>query len=238
MVNDYSEAWFDFFLPAGGGPRVEAEVNFIRRHLAVNAFPRLLDVACGTGRHAAALASLGYEILGVDRSDSAIEAARARAPGAAFALLDMSDLDTLADDFDGVLCLWQSFGYGSGEENLAVLAAMGRRLRTGGRLVVDVYNRTALPAVEQDVLESPDGRRCRRSSRLVENRYQVSLRYESGPGGDEFDWRVYSEGELKAAMVQAGLRPLFSCAWFDADRPPSTEARRMQVVAERERSSS
>ncbi|MDH3223796.1 MAG: class I SAM-dependent methyltransferase [Gemmatimonadota bacterium] len=233
MANDYSEAWFDVFLPPGGGPQVEVEVEFIRRHLDVNAFPSLLDVACGTGRHAAALAPLGYEILGVDRSVQALESARTRAPGVTFAPLDMSELDSLADDFDGVLSLWQSFGYGSEAENLRVLAAMGRRLRPGGRLVLDVYNRAALPTVEHDVFETPEGHRCRRSSRLDGNRFQVSLQYEGRTGGDEFDWQVYSVEELTQALIQAGFRPLFTCTWFDADRPPTAGARRMQTVAER-----
>ena len=50
---------------------------------------RLLDVACGTGRHAAEFASLGWDVTGVDLSEDLLERARVNAPDARFYQQDM-----------------------------------------------------------------------------------------------------------------------------------------------------
>ena len=54
---------------------------------------RLLDVACGTGRHAAAFGSLGWDVMGVDLSEDLLALARSNAPSANFVQQDMRELD-------------------------------------------------------------------------------------------------------------------------------------------------
>jgi predicted TPR repeat methyltransferase len=58
------------------------ECDLVERVLSANAaapMRRILDLGCGTGRHADLLAERGYEVVGVDRSPHMIEQARARA---------------------------------------------------------------------------------------------------------------------------------------------------------------
>ena len=55
------------------------ECDFIEEEIGRNKATRILDVGCGTGRHAIELARRGYDITGVDRSDSMLNRAREKA---------------------------------------------------------------------------------------------------------------------------------------------------------------
>ncbi len=125
-MNLYSPAWFETFLSASDPPSVAPERAFFQKHFPLPDHRRVLDVACGIGRHARALAAAGYDVLGADISEDALAAARVGAPaGATFVQGDMSDLDSLPSDFDVCMCLWQSFGGFSDEENRIAYADSG-----------------------------------------------------------------------------------------------------------------
>ncbi|MDX1393157.1 MAG: class I SAM-dependent methyltransferase [Gemmatimonadota bacterium] len=229
----YSTAWFDTFLPAADPPPVDREVAFFRRHFPVRRFPRVLDVACGIGRHARALAEAGYEVTGLDHDAKALEAARAGAPaGAVFVQRDMGDLDRLEDRFDVVACLWQSFGWSDAETNREVLGAMGRRLRPGGRVLLDIYNREALPALPIEEIAVRRGRKFRTRRTLVGDRFRVRISYEGSREVDELDWQVFDPPEIATLGEEVGLAHVFTCAWFDESMPAGPDHVRMQVVFE------
>ena len=59
--------------------RLAYELPFLERQLAVVGAKRVLDVACGTGKHSIALGQRGYEVTGVDLSVAMVERARANA---------------------------------------------------------------------------------------------------------------------------------------------------------------
>lgn len=143
MANEFPAIWFDTFLSPGNAAPVDRELGFICDHLPVSKYPRLLDVACGIGRHAGPLAALGYAIVGIDRSERALTLARRQYPEVEFRKLDMFELRSLTGTFDGVLSLWQSFGYGDSDQNRRLLLDMRKLLRPGGRILLDIYNADA-----------------------------------------------------------------------------------------------
>jgi 2-polyprenyl-3-methyl-5-hydroxy-6-metoxy-1,4-benzoquinol methylase len=55
------------------------EVNFIETELQFNKSAAILDIGCGTGRHAVELARRGYTVTGVDLSESMLAKARSNA---------------------------------------------------------------------------------------------------------------------------------------------------------------
>jgi 2-polyprenyl-3-methyl-5-hydroxy-6-metoxy-1,4-benzoquinol methylase len=89
MANEFPQAWFDTFLAPENAAPVHRELDFIQAHLPASRFPRLLDVPCGIGRHAGPLAALGYEVLGIDRSEAALSVAGSLHPKVEFRRLDM-----------------------------------------------------------------------------------------------------------------------------------------------------
>lgn len=118
------------------------EIDFLVHELELRPGQRVLDVGCGTGRHAYELARRGFEVHGVDISRRFVEVARTGAPdGATFERLDARMLPFVAQ-FDAVLCLCQgAFGMmtDEGDDGL-VVKGMARALRPGGRLALTAFN--------------------------------------------------------------------------------------------------
>jgi SAM-dependent methyltransferase len=110
---------------------------------------RILELACGKGRHAVAMHRLGATVVGVDLSPHAIEAAKAyEEPGLSFYVHDMrapfpQDLHGL----DAVTNLFTSFAYFEDEcENETVLKNVAQVLAPGGTFVLDFMN--VLPVIQ------------------------------------------------------------------------------------------
>ena len=118
------------------------EVDHIVAQLALAPGARLLDVGCGTGRHARELAQRGFAVHGIDISHRFVELARDCAPdGATFERLDARSM-AFDDEFDAVVCLCQgAFGMmtADGDDDL-VVAGMARAMRDGGRLALSAFN--------------------------------------------------------------------------------------------------
>src|SRR5262245_45841446 len=116
------------------------EVEFIRKTIGVAPPAKLLDVPCGAGRHALALAAEGYRVTGADISAEFLEVARVRAAEknlqVAWRQSPMRDIPW-RDEFDGAYCFGNCFGYDDDEGNAAFLAAAFRSLKSGARFVLD-----------------------------------------------------------------------------------------------------
>jgi len=135
--------WYDRIFPVDG-----AAVRF----LAARARPgsRLLDLACGTGGHALALARLGFRVTGVDLDEAMIERARAKAAEAAWPrgaapelrVLDMREAARrLEAGYALVACVGNSLVHLESEQAIAeVLAGCRELLEPGGALVVQILN--------------------------------------------------------------------------------------------------
>ncbi|HLC69860.1 MAG: hypothetical protein A2840_02045 [Candidatus Buchananbacteria bacterium RIFCSPHIGHO2_01_FULL_47_11b] len=123
--------------------RGEKEVAFLIQSLRLKKGSRILDLACGQGRHAIPLARHGMKVTGVDWSAPLLQLARHRGKIAGTDVLfikkDMRTYRT-AGKYDTVLILGNSFGYFSDRENEQVLSNIAASLKTGGRLVLDLAN--------------------------------------------------------------------------------------------------
>lgn len=132
----------------------EQEVDALWEALGLAPGSRVLDVGCGPGRHALALAARGAEVVGVDISEAFLEVARSSAPPNA--RFERADARALAytDEFDAVISLCQgAFGLNrthgdadpAGTEDRidpdeAVLEGIGRALRPGGRAALSAFS--------------------------------------------------------------------------------------------------
>jgi len=115
--------------------RMEAE--FLATELGAKQGGRLLDIACGNGRHARELAGQGYALTGVDISSESIEEARAADPNVEWVCNDMRQLPWNAV-FDGGYCMGNSFGYLPHEETLVFLQALSKTLKPGARFLFEI----------------------------------------------------------------------------------------------------
>lgn len=118
------------------------EVDHVVEVLGLQSGDHVLDVGCGTGRHAHELARRGIGVHGIDISQRFVEIAQSNAPdGATFERGDARMLG-FHEEFDAVICLCQgAFGMMTADgEDAAVVAGMAAALRPDGRLALSAFN--------------------------------------------------------------------------------------------------
>jgi SAM-dependent methyltransferase len=116
-------------------PKVEKEV-------AGHAQGRVLEVGCGGGRISKHLESIGHEVVGIDISTHAIEAAR-RYGASDCRLMDAKDLDFPDDYFDTASLLGNGLGLGGDvDDSRRVLSNLSKAVRPGGLLLASSIDPT------------------------------------------------------------------------------------------------
>lgn len=124
-----------------------AETNFVHEQLAGAGVTggRLLELGCGTGRHALALTRLGWNVAGYDLSPAMVARARQRARQARaavrprFGVGDMGSLRT-GSTFDAVISLFHAFCYQATNRQLCdALETVACNLRPGGVFFFDFW---------------------------------------------------------------------------------------------------
>jgi SAM-dependent methyltransferase len=219
--------------------RSEAEVALLVRLLDLETPQKILDLACGFGRHANRLARLGHSVTGVDWMPGFLDLARQQA--AAWGVTvdyrqgDMRRI-ALVEDFDRVLLFFTSFGYFDDDENARVLRNMARALKPGGRLGIDLPNRDVI------ALDPPGCSVIDKGGDLMINRLSfdpLTARFHNerivvrhGQRKDKpFSIRMYSPAEIGDLLRDAGLEDI-QC--FDGGGEPlAPDARRMIVTAQK-----
>lgn len=102
---------------------------------------KIMDLACGKGRHAIYLNRKGYDVTGLDLSERNIDLARHfQNESLRFFVHDMRNAWSQAE-FDCVLNLFTSFGYFDHEnENQIAIMAAAEALKPGGKFILDFLN--------------------------------------------------------------------------------------------------
>ena len=215
----YAEIFNEDYLrtiPKSEPRQTRREANFIVDRLGLEPGARVLDLACGTGRHTIQLAKKGYDMVGLDFSMVMLKRALANAQAEKqvikFIHGDMQKLSFKAI-FDAVYCVQTSFGYFDDYRNFKVLQGIFRALKPGGVFLIEVTNRDFI------VDDLPlrlwwKGKDCK----LLE---EIDLEYLTGilkvkrsfvfddpsraPWEQNINIRLYTANELRALLMRAGF---------------------------------
>jgi len=218
----------------------------VLRLLGVKPHARILDLACGEGRYARALAARGHRVTAVDLSPELLDEARRRSPmlpgSPTFLRCDMRELP-FHRQFHGVACLFTSFGYfDERSDDAKVLAGVERALVPGGRLLLDLPNPAHVRANLVPESAEDKGLYLLRMRRRVDDageggpyvRKHVSI-VDKRTGAPVFEVeervRLYADAELDDALRAAGLEPVGApVADFDGHPADATSPRRIRVA--------
>jgi SAM-dependent methyltransferase len=179
---------------------------------------RVLDAPCGYGRISRELALRGAIVVGVDQSDVQIEEAERRRGD-----LPVSQLRYVRHDlrepfpegeFDVALNVFSSLGYGSEEEDLAIVRTLAGAVRKGGLVVIETMHRDVIASLLGRGVKTPAAKLEDGTIVIEEPIFDVvtgrvdtcwSWYGPQGGGSKRASIRIYSATELVALMTRAGL---------------------------------
>jgi SAM-dependent methyltransferase len=195
--------------------QIAHEVDFVEDSLGIEKGGAVLDLACGTGRHAIELARRGYEVVGFDLSLAMLaragEDAQDQETMLTFVQGDMREM-TFEEQFDGVFCWNTSFGYFEEDRNAQVIDRVHHALKGGGLFLLDVVNRDFI------IRQSPslawfegDGCVCMDEMTVdfITSRMKVkrTMMLDDGRSREiEYSMRIYSLHELGRILHEHGFK--------------------------------
>lgn len=212
---------------------------------------RLLELACGTGRHALELEKLGYQIVATDYSQDLLNVARGKAKQQKsqvdFRLQDMRELSLTDEPFDGVYCLFDSIGYVQTNSAIQqVLKGVHKYLRSDGLFICEFWHAAAMLRNYEPFRErrwkTADGELIRTSStrldvekQLAKVTYKITETLSNGTTTQLEETQVnryFLVQEMAAFLENTGFAPL---EWLTAysDEPITENTWHILAVARR-----
>jgi len=202
----------------------------------------IMEIGCGTGAHAAELASLGFEVAGVDMSDGMLEAAEARRGAMSNDLASMISFSygdaravRLGRTFDAVISLFHVMSYQtSNDDLLAAFTTAWEHLNDGGVFVFDCWYGPAVlkqwPTVTEKNLEDESTHVFRRATptihaneNIVDVNYVVDVTDRATNATETLrethHMRYLFKPEIELALSATGFELIDSRAWMKDDAP-------------------
>lgn len=186
-----------------------AWVDLLLGHWDLLPGARVLDMACGRGRHVQWFVRRGLRVTGIDLDPASIEEARTLVPEADLRVHDMRQR-LESDHYDAACCLFTSLGYSEDRaDDQRVFQAAFQALRPGGRFVLDFMNtpRVVEALVPVELIER-EGVRFTIQRMLADGAIIKRIEVEDGAYQGRFEERVaaWTPAELDAMALAAGFQ--------------------------------
>jgi cyclopropane fatty-acyl-phospholipid synthase-like methyltransferase len=238
--SEWFRTWFDspYYKILYSNRSEEEAALFIDNLLAFIDLPdgsRLLDLACGRGRHSVYLNEKGYNVVGVDLSNNSIsDAKKHENPTLHFLTEDMRSFE-LGVKFDGIFNLFTSFGYfQSQEENKKVLQRIKLHLKNEGHFVMDYFNATK---VEKGLIpfetKTIQGVEFNISKKIEDGQIIKTISFEGKEGKFEFQEKVQllKATEILEMISGQGLKIVRTFGDYFLNEFDETNSDRIIVIA-------
>jgi SAM-dependent methyltransferase len=237
---NYADYYELFYEEKDYASEADYVLSHLRRHGSHGM--SLLELGCGTGKHAEHFVSLGHEVHGVDLSPNMLKVAESKKtamPQELRARLNFTQGDIrgirLGKRFDAVVSLFHVFSYQTTNDDLsAAIGTAAAHLAEDGLLLFDFWYGPAvirqLPEVRVQRFENEDVRLTRIAEPVVHiDKNIVDVKYEILVELKKLDnWKKIREThtmrylfmpELELLLSQQGLKIIDSFAWMKADKP-------------------
>jgi len=190
----------------------ERLVELIINNTQLELNSKILDMACGSGRHSIIFAKTGFDVTAIDLSQRLISDAKTNAHQnhvkINFILSDILKFQT-SERFKLALNLFTSIGYfDNDEDNFQVILKAYQFLDSGGYFVIDYFNKKYLTAnLIPTTVFSENGYRITQNRSIHKNRVIKDIMIEQKGSIEEFyeSVRLYSYDEMLDYIKKAGF---------------------------------
>lgn len=193
--------------------RNDEEAEFLIDNLSEYLKPapeaKILDIACGRGRHSVYLNKKGYDVTGIDLSEQSIKYARQfEQKHLHFFVHDMRKLSFI-NYFDFSFNLFTSFGYFETEkEHVNALKAFRKGLKHDGTLVLDYFNSVKiLKNLTKQEIKTVDGIEFHINKFISEGKIIKHINFEHRSKAFAFEERVqaFQLEDFRRMFLNSGL---------------------------------
>jgi SAM-dependent methyltransferase len=208
----------------------------------------ILDVGCGTGRHYIPLMQEGYDVTGLDGSQSMLNVLKEKAKEAnvkpCVLRKDMRDMD-FASEFDAIICMNTVFLYLLKDEDIfQAFSAFHKALKPGGAAIIDIMNfLSLLGRYKEDIVKiySKDGVKIERAVKhsvedvpAIWNHHEFGVIEDSGETITYLElhrFRMLNYNEMCRFLNEAGFNEIRCFGEFTAREEVKTNSKRLIFVA-------
>lgn len=190
-------------------------INLLQRSIPVNTKSKVLDIACGSGRHSIELARRGFEVTGFDLSEFLIKEAGKNLKDSPernlkvkFLIKDMRNFN-FHGSFDIAVNIFTSFGYFERDsENIKVIKNVSDSLKKNGYFIFDFLNKYYLEKNLVPYSYNRHGKTTVIQKRRIENgfvRKSIIIKESKKENRFEEVLKLYSLGEFEKMFLQNKL---------------------------------
>ena len=237
MKSEWYKDWFntdEYLLVYKHRDRSEAEIlkNLVLKNVEREKVKLVLDMACGSGRHAISFAQAGFDVTAIDLSENLLNVAKSNAEkekvNVDFILSDIRKFNP-EKKFDLVLNLFTSLGYfEKDDENAKVVQKAFELMNSGGWFVLDYFNNNyILNNLIPITVENIAGKRITQTREIKNNRVEKNIIIRNGEKESHYQEsvRLYSKEEVIKILERTGFEILkifgdFDGSKFDANNSP------------------
>jgi len=165
MENEVSDNWYEYFFQGINCEMWEMampweitrqEVDFLQGELNLSPGERILDIPCGLGRHAIELSKRGFNVTGVDISETFVQALseKINAENLSVRVIQGDMLKvSLKNEFSAAICLGNSFGYFNWDKMNGFVEKVASSLFKGSKFIINsgMMAESILPNFQQYV---------------------------------------------------------------------------------------
>lgn len=217
----------------------EAEflIDNLSAYLKPSADSRILDIACGRGRHAIYLNKKGYDVTGIDLSEQNIRYAQQfEQKNLHFFVHDMRRL-SFVNYFDIALNLFTSFGYFETEkDHVNALKSFRKGLKADGTLVIDYFNTAKiLKNLTRQETKTLEGIEFHLHKFISEGKIIKHINFEHRGKAYAFEERVQAFGleDFERMFLKSGLQIVEKFGDYALNEYNETQSDRLILVCKK-----
>ncbi|NWF49570.1 MAG: class I SAM-dependent methyltransferase [Ignavibacteriaceae bacterium] len=215
-------------------------VELILKNVTLKSGAKVLDLACGTGRHSIYFAEKGFKVTAIDLSSNLLSAAKSLTERIGlkiqFLERDMRDLN-FEKEFDLIVNLFTSFGYfESDSENFSIIKGAYNLLLDKGYFVIDFFNadyimKNLVPESEEKFLDEIIIQRRRiENGRVVKN---ILVKQNGTEKNYIESVRLFTSEELKIELVKTGFKIIKCFGDFNGSDFDLNSSQRIIIIAQK-----
>lgn len=218
---------------------------FIERNIPLAKSWKILDVACGHGRHTSELRKQGYNTYGLDYTEGLLSVAQEQTPENIWIRGNMLELPVKPESIDLVLLMWQILGYFNSEkENQEVLNQVANSLKPGGYMVTELVNSlweatdmaskgaTAKDGKTHFTQEDDDYIHQSSFDPLAFRTSGVTTSKKDPSSKMEIDMRLYTYPEIRTMLQNCGIQIVGAFGSFEDD-PLSIQSKYSIIIGQK-----